>query len=1097
LGVYPLNSLSSKFIIGIIVLTLSFPISPQTRSYVPEHADEKVRQPASMTDSLEQVSPEETLEGSLMRIWDAVENTREEAAYYLNTQEAGQVRLEIPPELFQAFKSFVVDQPYLLVTGAWQADHSAFQVQRYAAASPPAQEDRSASDRAEPGWTVDGSKITGNTPWVTVLCKFPDIEETPYDMNYYLDMYGSDYPELNDYWKEASNNAINLDGSTVAGWYTLPYDSDSPEYTTGATIGLVRDDCLAAADDDVDFSQFYGVNLMFNHNIWTSFAWGGCGTYLLEGEYRHAGITTTFPGNGGGLANLVHEMGHGYCLPHSFINEGDQPYGNVWDVMSSSYSNTHPLWGSTPQHTLALNKYNLGWIDESEVLTVQMPFDQTFVLARTAQPLTEDYRMAKIIPDEDTIYTLETRQTSIPYDSQLPASAVIIHKYNAVTDKISLITEGGSLGSVFPSAYWTVGETYVDVDYGLTFTVTGATDTGFVIDLSLSELTPFEGCSAQSSIPVSECETLVSLYNELNGPNWTGPRGWLTHPDPCMWTGVTCSDGVVTELLLLTEYLTGALPQSIGEMINLRTLRIEGNLTGTIPPDLGNLSQLEELKLPSNQLTGRIPPELGSLSNLTSLDLFGNQLTGSIPTELTNLTLLTWLRLSDNLLTGTLPEELGNMTSLVSLLLDDNQLYGPIPSSMTQLTEMYSFSFRNTYLCEPSASETAYWNWVATMPVENYRNDGVVCYLEPPSTGCAAQSSIPVAECDALLSLYNALDGPGWDKEPIWLFDSDPCTWGGVTCSGGVVTGLDLATGLTGTIPDNIGDLANLTQLHLESEGLTGGIPVFLGEMSQLQSLTLKGNLTQTIPAELGNLSNLQTLNLQGNQLTGLIPTELSRLSSLEVLNLQGNQLTGSIPPELGQKLHYYFELNLSDNQLTGTIPSTFFHQSIFHLNLSNNLLSGPIPPGLAESALLRTIDLHGNAFTGAIPAGFGDLNYLTKLDLSDNQLDGYIPPRLGWLGNLEILDLSNNNLSGTLPDLSRLGNVVSIVLDDNTFFGTIPQSIVGLTNIRTFSFRYTNLCEPSDPEFQTWKDHMVEYWYDEGAVCEAGLQFYLPLIVD
>ena len=718
-----MHSLTSRFIIGIIILALSFPISPQTTSFDPEQTVVDVPQPNSTTDSFEQDSLEETLEGSLIRIWDGVENTGEEAAYYLNTQETGQVWLEIPPEILQAFKSFVAAQPYLVVTGSWHADRSAFQVQRYEAASPPADEDRSPLDRTDPGWAIDGSKITGNTPWVTVLCKFPDISGEPHEdiPNYYFDMYGSDYPGLDHYWREASDNVINLAGSTAVGWYTLP--NSSTDYAAG--LSSARDDCLAIADADVDFSQFYGVNLMFNYNIWTSFAWGGCGTYLLEGEYRRAGITTTFPGNGGGLANLVHEMGHGYCLDHSFINEGDEAYANAWDVMSAAYSNTHPLWEYLPQHTLALNKFNLGWIDESKVLTVQIPFDQTFTLARTAQPLTEDYRMAKIILDVDTYYTLETRQTFIPYDSQLPATAVIIHKYNAATGKISLLTEGGSLGAWQPSAYWTVGETYIDSDYGLSFTVTGTTDTGFIINLSLDEMTTFAGCSTQTSILVTECEALVSLYNELNGPNWIGPRGWLIHPDPCLWTGVTCSDGVVTELYLSTELLTGALPPSIGAMVNLRTLRIEGNLTGAIPPELGNLSQLEELIFKSNQLTGRIPPELGNLSNLTALDLYGNRLTGSIPTELGGLDLLEWLRLSSNLLTGNLPAELGDMESLVSLSVDDNPLYGLIPVSLTQLTDMHSFSFKNTYLCEPS--ETAYWDWVATMPVENYRNEGAVC----------------------------------------------------------------------------------------------------------------------------------------------------------------------------------------------------------------------------------------------------------------------------------------------------------------------------------------------------------------------------------
>lgn len=1088
-----MNSFAARFILGMIVLALSFPISPQTTSFDPEQTVVYFPQLDLPTDNFKQDSLEETLEGSLIRIWDGVDNTGEEAAYYLNTQEARQVRLEIPPEIFQEFKSFIAAQPYLVVTGSWHPDRSAFQMQGYEAASPPADENRFSSDRAEPGWTVDGSKITGNTPWVTVLCKFQDIPDEPHaDIpTYYFDMYGSEYPGLNHYWQEASNNAINLDGSTVSGWHTLPHTS--VEYADLSNGFSAHNDCLAAADANVDFSQFYGVNLMFNHNIWSAFAWGGCGMYQLEGETRHAGMTTTFPGDGGGLANLVHEMGHGYCLPHSFVAGGSGGYRNVWDVMSFTYGHPDPEWNYIPQHTIIVNKYNLGWVDESKILTIQEPFDQQFILERSAQPPADNDRMAKIIIDENIFYTLETRQTTIPYDQALPATAVVIHKHDTTTGNTYLIDIDFDMNAEDEEAYWTVGETYVDLDYGVTFTVTGATETGFVIDLSYDEMAPFAGCAAQSSIPLPECEALVSLHTSLDGPNWMTAGGWLNHPDPCMWSGVTCTEGVVTELNLFfelngtipsdirhlthlqkiwftSENITGPIPASIGKLTELKSLRLWGNLSGGIPPELGNLSQLEKLDLSSNQLTGRIPPELGSLSNLTSLDLFGNRLSGSIPVELANLNLLQLLSLSENLLTGNLPAELGNMDSLISLSVDDNPLYGPIPMSLTQLTAMHSFSFRNTYLCEPL--DTAYWDWVATMPVENYRNDGVTCYTEPPFSGCAAQSSIPAAECDALMSIYSTLDGPGWDKEPIWLFESDPCVWGGVICTDGIVTGLDLATGLVGTIPASVGDLEHLTQLHLESEGLTGVIPAFLSELTELESLILKGNLSQSIPAELGSLPDL------------------------EVLNLQGNQLTGSIPPELGQRF-YYYELDLSDNQLEGNLPSFIGFISIFHLDLSNNHLSGRIPAELTGSIRFRSIDLHGNAFTGSIPSGLDNLTYLENLDLSDNQLDGFIPLELARVETLETLDLSNNNLSGTLPDLRRLGNVVSIILDDNAFFGLIPESIVMLTNIRTFSFRNTNLCEPGDPGFQTWKEKTIEFWYDEGAVCNPGVKLFIPLIVD
>jgi hypothetical protein len=71
-------------------------------------------------------------------------------------------------------------------------------------------------------------------------------------------------------------------------------------------------------------------------------------------------------------------------------------------------------------------------------------------------------------------------------------------------------------------------------------------------------------------------------------------------------------------------------------------------------------------------------------------------------------------------------------------------------------------------------------------------------------------------------------------------------------------------------------------------------------------NLTNSG-LTGSIPPEIGNLTNLINLMLYNNQLTGSIPSEIGNLSNLTNLNLYGNQFTGSIPSEIGNLM----ELNL------------------------------------------------------------------------------------------------------------------------------------------------------------------------------------------
>ena len=92
---------------------------------------------------------------------------------------------------------------------------------------------------------------------------------------------------------------------------------------------------------------------------------------------------------------------------------------------------------------------------------------------------------------------------------------------------------------------------------------------------------------------------------------------------------------------------------------------------------------------------------------------------------------------------------------------------------------------------------------------------------------------------------------------------------------------------LTGAIPAEVGNLANLRQLYLPENELTGAIPAELGWLANLTELHLyRNNLTGLIPPELGKLANLTELVLRANSLTGPIPPELANLANLKKLVL-------------------------------------------------------------------------------------------------------------------------------------------------------------------------------------------------------------------
>ena len=194
--------------------------------------------------------------------------------------------------------------------------------------------------------------------------------------------------------------------------------------------------------------------------------------------------------------------------------------------------------------------------------------------------------------------------------------------------------------------------------------------------------------------------------------------------------------------------------------------------------------------------------------------------------------------------------------------------------------------------------------------------------------------------------------------------------------------------------------------------------------------------LTGSIPDTIGQLINLQALYLYGNQLTGSIP-DLSGLTSLQYLYLNDNQLTGSIPDLSG--LESLVELALYNNQLTGYIPDLSDLTSLTYLDLERNKLTGTIPD-LSGLTSLQELWLSDNQLTGSIPDLSG-LESLVYLYLYDNQLTGSIPD-LSGLTSLLRLYVSNNKLSGPIPDNLPAG----AYLNDNEFTGQIPASLASLT---------------------------------------------------
>ena len=276
-------------------------------------------------------------------------------------------------------------------------------------------------------------------------------------------------------------------------------------------------------------------------------------------------------------------------------------------------------------------------------------------------------------------------------------------------------------------------------------------------------------------------------------------------------------------------------------------------------------------------------------------------------------------------------------------------------------------------------------------------------------TGGNAYAQDPVeADRAALEALYNATGGTTWTNNTNWLITEALSEWHGVsTDATGRVTDLNLTqNGLSGEIPAELGNLANLQNLWLHANTLSGEIPAELGNLANLQRLWLHDNmLSGEIPEELGGLAELQRLYLNSNELTGEIPSWLVNLTGLLELSLWSNQLTGMIPPGVapGQDRAALRVLYNATGGANWTDNTNWW---------SNEPLSEWHGVSTDAQGHVEELRLSANGLTGTIGAELGVLTHLTGLYLNDNELTGPIPHELENLAQLQVFDVRNTGLS-------------------------------------------------------------------------------------
>jgi len=309
-------------------------------------------------------------------------------------------------------------------------------------------------------------------------------------------------------------------------------------------------------------------------------------------------------------------------------------------------------------------------------------------------------------------------------------------------------------------------------------------------------------------------------------------------------------------------------------------------------------------------------------------------------------------------------------------------------------------------------------------------------------------------------------------------------------------TELDLSNKKIKSLPAEIGQLTNLTELNLHGNRLTS-VHKELEEKELLKiieeadrdgrtELDLSNEKIKSLPAEIGQLKNLKVLDLSGNSLTWL-PTEISKLSKLERLDLSSNKIN-VLPTEIGQ-LSNLQEFDIYRNELKEFPVALTYCNKLKALRMGGEPTGKcemhELPPEIRRLKELSKLDLTGNCLTrlpceiglltnlrelvlagnwlSLLPSEIGSLQKLVKLDLEHNCLER-LPKEINKLVKLECLYISDNKLRALPSHIGKIKNLRSLRLDNNRRI-SIGKEIAQLTSLEELSLCCNGITE-IPPEF-------------------------------
>lgn len=424
------------------------------------------------------------------------------------------------------------------------------------------------------------TRVAGAQKFVTILCRFGDTTSvTPHPKSYLDTLMGNAYPGLDHYWRETSYGQINLVGSVVVGWYNLPQPRSY--YIPGGNLSHQRaaNDCTAAAESDVFFPDYVGINLIFNQDL-DCCAWGGSAVLTRDGVTRVWSMTWMPPWGYENQYVLGHEMGHAFGLPHS-SGPYSATYDSRWDIMSGGGAcrTRDATYGCVGVNTISYHKDALNWFPSNRRYVAAPGSTQDISIERIGQvPVgSETYQMARIPIGGSTtrFYTVEARRF-IGYDNEIPAEGVVIHRVDTTrSDRLAQIVDSDGNGNPNDSgATWAPGETFTDSANGMSVSVLAMASDRFTVRVSLGAAPPaptnnnFASATTIASTPLTVTADTGGATTESNEPTGIdrvcapiGATLWFKYvaPASASLTIATAGSGFDTVVAVYTGAALGSL----------------------------------------------------------------------------------------------------------------------------------------------------------------------------------------------------------------------------------------------------------------------------------------------------------------------------------------------------------------------------------------------------------------------------------------------------------------------------------------------------------------------------------------------------------